>query len=144
MSIVDYGKIECSKGIPLPLMVAKVQAGFPSCADEFIEKTLDLNELMIQHPQATSFVRVEGDSMKDAGISSGDILLVDRALTPACGKIVIAIVNGEFLVKRLKIQENGNILLLSENKNYKPLVIDKDSLELQIWGVVTYVIHKAK
>lgn len=126
---------------PLPLADTAVQAGFPSPANDYIEKTLDLNELMIQHPAATFFVRVSGDSMIDAGIQSGDILVVDRSVEPANGKIVVAVVDGEFTVKRL-IKRQGKILLRAENSRFPDLSIDPDS-DFEVWGVVMYVIHKA-
>lgn len=130
-----------SKGsAPHPLAASSVQAGFPSPADDHIERQLDLNELLIQHPAATFYVRVEGDSMLDAGINSGDILIVDRALSPASGKIIIAILNGEFTVKRF-IKKNTKIVLVAENPAYPDIHIQEGS-DFQIWGVVTYVIHK--
>ncbi len=91
--------------LPLPLYLVNVQAGFPSPAEDYLDKTLDLNTLMIAHPAATFFVRVTGDSMRNAGIFSGDILVVDRSLEASDNKIVIAVVGGEFTVKRLKIHE---------------------------------------
>lgn len=127
---------------PLPEFSHKVQAGFPSPADDFIEKQLDLNELMIKHPAATFFVRVEGDSMKNAGIHSGDILVVDRALEASHGKIIVAIVNGEFTVKRMMLTPQG-ISLVPENEAYPVWHIAEES-DFQVWGVVSYVIHKAQ
>ncbi len=118
-----------------------MQAGFPSPAEDYLDKTLDLNELLIAHPAATFFVRVSGDSMQNAGIFSGDILVVDRSLEAADNKIVIAIVSGEFTVKRLKIRE-GRISLVPENPSY-PILEMKEGSDFQVWGVVTYVIHKA-
>jgi DNA polymerase V len=123
-----------------PLFSA-VQAGFPSPADDFMEKMLDLNEHLIQHPAATFFVRVEGDSMMGAGILKGDILIVDRSIEAVSERIVIAVINGEFTVKRLKM-ENGKISLEAENPNYPPISIKKE-WDFQIWGVVTYIIHQA-
>lgn len=127
---------------PLPVASSHVQAGFPSPADDFIEKQLDLNELMVQRPAATFFVRVQGDSMIDAGIQSGDILVVDRSAEPASGKIVVAILNGEFTVKRL-IKKNKKIILQSENSQYPDIGVDPET-NFEVWGVVTYVIHKAR
>lgn len=132
---------EASDPLPLPIFIATVQAGFPSPAENYIDKTLDLNELLISHPAATFFVRVSGDSMRGAGIFSGDTLVVDRSLEPADNKIIVAIVSGEFTVKRLKIKE-GRILLVPENPNY-PILEIKEGCDFQVWGVVTYVIHKA-
>src|SRR5271170_7219676 len=88
------------KSCALPLFAAPVKAGFPSPADDFMEERLDLNEHLIQHPAATFFVRVDGDSMQGAGIHKGDILIVDRALEPMSGRIVVAVIDGAFTVKR--------------------------------------------
>jgi DNA polymerase V len=127
---------------PLPQFVSGVQAGFPSPADDFVENQLDLNQLMVPHPTSTFFVRVEGDSMRDAGINNGDTLVVDRSLVPVSGKIIVAIINGEFTVKRF-ITDNKGVYLMPENKNFPTLKIAPDS-DFQVWGVVTYVIHKAQ
>src|SRR5271170_4231392 len=89
-----------------PLFSSTISAGFPSPADEFIEAKLDLNELLVKHPVATFFMRVSGNSMQDCGIQDKDILIVDRSLTPTNGKIVIAIINGQLTVKRLKKTKN--------------------------------------
>lgn len=123
----------------LPIFTAPVSAGFPSPADDYIEKKLDLNEELIKHPAGTFFVRVQGDSMKDAGILNGDLLIVDRSLTPKEGQVIVAVLNGEFTVKRIKrIQKK--LFLLPENENYKPIEII-EGMDFRIWGVVTYAIH---
>ena len=123
----------------IPLFQAAVAAGFPSAADDCIEKKLDLNELLIKHPAATFFVRVEGDSMLNAGIHSGDILVVDRSLPATYGKIIVAIFNGEFTVKRLLFKQSKKILS-PENPLYPVIEIPTES-DFQVWGVVTSVIH---
>lgn len=133
--------LDSKKKVLLPLYQSPVTAGFPSPAEDFVEKKLDLNELIIKHPAATFFVRVQGDSMKDASIKSGDILVVDRSLTAKDGSIVIAILNGEFTVKRLK-KFKERIFLMPENANYLPIEISEQD-EFEIWGCVSYVIHKA-
>lgn len=117
-------------------------AGFPSPADDFIERQLDLHELLVVHPEATFFVRVQGDSMIGAGMHSGDILVVDRSLSAAHGKIVVALLNGAFTVKRLIIR-GKKITLAAENPRYPHLEITEGS-EFQVWGVVTYVIHRTR
>ena len=122
-----------------PLFISRISAGFPSPADDYIEKKLDLNEHLIKNPAATFFLKVEGESMLDAGIHSGDILIVDRAVHPASGNIVIARLNGELTVKRLR-KEKGDIFLEPANARYKPMKID-ESVEFEIWGVVKHVIH---
>ncbi|MBS0626260.1 MAG: translesion error-prone DNA polymerase V autoproteolytic subunit [Verrucomicrobia bacterium] len=125
---------------PLPFFEGGVKAGFPSPADDYGEMRLDLNEHLIQHPAATFYVKVDGDSMTGAGIHRGDILIVDRSLEAVSGKIVIAVVNGEFTVKRVR-KAGREIWLEAENPNFPPMKIDP-AWDFQIWGVVTYVIHK--
>jgi DNA polymerase V len=117
-----------------------VQAGFPSPADDYIERYLDLNSEFIKHPAATFLLRTTGDSMIDAGIFSGDILIVDRSLEPSDGKIVIAALDGELTVKRLSRQK-GRVQLVAANTNYKPIDIT-DEHDVVIWGVVTLVLHE--
>jgi DNA polymerase V len=123
----------------LPLFTGKVAAGFPSPADDYIEKTLDLNELLIKKPAATFFARAQGESMLGAGIHHNDILVVDRSMDPMPGHIVICALNGELTVKRLA-KDGERWQLKAENPAYPDMVIH-DDLELVIWGVVTNVIH---
>jgi DNA polymerase V len=125
--------------LALPLFLSRVPAGFPSPADDYVEKRLDLNEHLIDHPAATFFVRVKGDSMEGAGIRDGDLLVVDRALEPGHGRIVIAVVNGELTVKRLALRE-GEAWLEPENPAYAPLKLT-EGLDCIVWGVVKHVIH---
>ncbi|KAA3632084.1 MAG: LexA family transcriptional regulator [Calditrichaeota bacterium] len=122
-----------------PIFTEQVAAGFPSPADDYLEGNLDLNKYLVKHPVATYFVRVTGDSMVGAGIHEGDILIVDRSLEPVSRRIVIAVVDGELTVKRL-IRRNGKVMLMPENDKYKPIEI-KDEVDLEIWGVVTTVLH---
>ena len=126
----------------LPLYASTVSAGFPSPADDYIENKLDLNTHLIKHPSATFFLKVSGDSMKNAGIQSGDMLIVDKSLQPTDGKVVIAAVEGELTVKRLSLLK-GRVKLIPENNSY-PVIDITDSQELVIWGVVTYVIHAVR
>ncbi len=127
--------------LSIPLYVESVSAGFPSPAQDFVERTLDLNELCIQHPSATFFVRAQGDSMVEAGIHSGDILVVDRSLTARHGDIVIACLHGEMTVKTLELKPH--VLLRPKNKAYRPIEITEES-QLEIFGVVTGVVRKLK
>lgn len=129
-----------STAIVRPLFLSRVKAGFPSPADDYLEGKLDLNEHLIKHKAATFFVRVSGNSMEGAGIFDGDLLIVDRALEPKHKSVVIAVVNGEFTVKRIK-KEKGRVWLMPENKDYSPMEL-KDGSECEVWGVVTNVIHK--
>lgn len=128
--------------VSLPLFSSRVQGGFPSPAEDYIEKQLDLNELLIEHPVATFYVRVEGDSMIGAGIHSGDLLVVDRSLNAQSGKIVVAVYNGEFTVKRF-MKKGAGLFLQPENEGY-PTIPVKEGDDFQVWGVVTYVIHRAE
>ncbi len=140
MHIIDIQHIPEPSDSKLPLIATSINAGFPSPADDFIDTKLDLNEHLIKHPAATFFVRVSGDSMKRAGIYAEDILIVDRSLEPQNNSIIIAILNGELIVRRLKIHAK-RIFLLPENSTYKPVEVTEDE-EFRIWGVVTSVIHK--
>ncbi len=130
------------KSLKQPLFLTPVQAGFPSPADDFIEKKMDLNEFLIKNPPATFFVKVEGDSMIDAQISSGDILVVDRSIDATDKKIIIANLMGEFTVKRIRIIDK-DFFLEAQNPKYPPIKIT-DDMDFEIFGVVTYIIHKAK
>lgn len=126
----------------LPLFIARVSAGFPSPADDHIDKNLDLNEFLIKHPAATFFVRVAGNSMINAGIRNGDLLIVDKALEPADNKIVVAALNGELTVKRIR-KIKGKLFLAPENQDYQPIEIEPES-QFEVWGVVTHVIQTLK
>ncbi|MFH1379382.1 MAG: translesion error-prone DNA polymerase V autoproteolytic subunit [bacterium] len=126
----------------MPLVTAKISAGFPSPADDYIDKKIDLNEYLIKHPAATFFVRVVGDSMINAGIRSGDLLIVDRAIEPADNKIIIAVLDGELTVKRIHKRKN-KLFLAAENPAFNPIEITS-AMNFEVWGVVTYVIHSIK
>jgi DNA polymerase V len=130
---------DCTTHCALPLYRTPVKAGFPSPATNYIEGSLDLNAYLIKHPAATSFMRTEGDSMVGAGIYSGDLLIVDRSLNIIPGKVVIAAVNGTFLIKRLQLID-GRPYLVSANPAYAPIPITQES-ECLIWGVVSTSIH---
>jgi len=122
-----------------PIFMATVPAGFPSPAADYEEGKLDLNRHLIRNPAATFFVRVTGDSMLKAGIHSGDLLVVDRSIEPRDKNVVIAVVNGELTVKRIRIRKN-KLTLVAENEAYKSQEINEE-IELEVWGVVTNVIH---
>jgi DNA polymerase V len=123
----------------IPLSEESVPAGFPSPAEGYIEKALDLNEHLIHHPSATFFVRADGESMTGAGIFPGDLLLVDRSLNPVNGSVVIAVIDGDFTVKRLSL-DRGKICLLSENDKFESITITEEQ-SFQVWGVVAFSIH---
>lgn len=123
----------------LPLFASPASCGFPSPAQDYVEATLDLNQLCISRPAATYFVRAAGDSMREAGIQEGDLLVVDRSITARHGDTVIACVDGEFTVKQLQI--TPMLALLPANPDYQPLYLQAEQ-SLEIFGVVTFVIHK--
>jgi DNA polymerase V len=122
------------------LFEGRVPAGFPSPAADYEENKLDLNKYLIKHPVATFFVRVIGDSMVGAGISCGDLLIVDRSLEPRDKNVIIAALDGELTVKRIRIRKD-KITLVPENDNYPAKQISQD-MDFEIWGVVTSVIHQ--
>jgi DNA polymerase V len=124
----------------LPLFACAVSAGFPSPADDYMECKLDLNEHLIKRPSATFFARASGDSMIGAGIHDGDLLIVDRSISPENGKIVIAAVFGDLTVKRY-VRDKEKAYLYPENSKYKPIEITGEE-EVYVWGVVTNVVHK--
>ena len=131
---------EDSSHAEIPLFAEGVAAGFPSPAMGDLNGTLDLNRLCISHPAATYFVRARGDSMVGAGIDDGDILVVDRSITPTNRRIIIASVNGEFTVKRFE-KTSTRMRLLPENPAYKPITITPE-LGAEFFGVVTFIIKK--
>lgn len=126
--------------LSLPLYSSKVPAGFPSPADDHMEGKLDLNTHLVKHPTATFFVKASGDSMIGAGIHDGDILVVDRSLEPRQSRIVIAAVDGQLTVKRLK-KKGKKIFLVPENKKFRSIELNENN-DVKVWGVVTSVIHK--
>lgn len=134
-------KPEISVPLEIPLAESGVHAGFPSPADDFLEGSLDLNSLVIRHPEATFFARVEGDSMKDEGIVEGDILVVDKSIEPYDGCLAVAFVDGEFTLKRVRM-EPDKILLVPANAKYKVIEIFPDN-DFAVWGVVNYIVKKA-
>lgn len=121
------------------LFADKVAAGFPSPATDYQERRLDLNQMLVAHPETTFFLRAKGLSMLGAGIHDGDVMVVDRLIEPAHGHVVIAVVDGEFTVKRL-YRQGQVIKLMAENPDF-PDITFKEWQELLVWGVVTYVVH---
>lgn len=141
MHITKIWSYEPKTRLELPLFQVCISAGFPSPADDNIDKHPDLNELLIAHPASTYFVRVEGDSMIEAGIQSGDIIIVDWSLEPQSGDIVIAMINGEFVVKTFHRQPNNKkCFLLAGNPKYPPIEIT-ETMNLEVRGVVTSGLH---
>ena len=128
-----------TKNFRIPLLADSVSAGFPSPADDYTEENIDLNEHLISNPFSTFFLRVKGDSMINAGIKNKDLIIVDKSLRARPGNIVIAMIDGEFTIKRLSIK-NNELYLKAENHNY-PDFRFKNHIDVQIWGVVIYSIH---
>ena len=128
-----------TKRFRIPLLNDSVSAGFPSPADDYTEENIDLNEHLISNPFSTFFLRVKGDSMINAGIKDKDLIIVDKSLIAKPGNIVIAMIDGEFTIKRLSIK-NDELYLKAENHNY-PDFNFKNHIDVQIWGVVIYSIH---
>lgn len=123
------------------LLARPVPAGFPSPADDYVEARISLDEYLVRHREATFFLRVEGDSMRGLGIFDGDLLVVDRALVPVEGSVVIAVVDGAFTVKQLYRTSGGGAVLKAANPAYADIAISADS-ELVVWGVVRWAIHR--
>ncbi|HNW99721.1 MAG TPA: translesion error-prone DNA polymerase V autoproteolytic subunit [Bacteroidales bacterium] len=138
--MLEFFKPDKSKTLLLKLFTNTISAGFPSPAEDFLDKKLDLNEYLIKNPSATFLVRVNGNSMIDAGIFNGDILIVDRSVEATNGRIVIGVINGEFTVKRI-IKSGKKVFLKPENEKFKPIELTED-MDFKIWGVVIYTIHK--
>ena len=125
----------------LTFFTSKIKAGFPSPADSYLQKKLDLNELLIDDAESTYFVEVSGESMKDAGILDGDILIVNKSKSPKNDDIIIAVVDGDLTVKRYVKKSNGKTFLMAENPDYPPIELGGE-METSCWGVVTASIHR--
>lgn len=143
MDEIKFITSEFSTTLALPFADGGIRAGFPSPAQDYVDLSLDLNRDLIQNPAATFYAKVIGDSMKDAGILPGDLLVIDRSVEAYDGCKAVCFLNGEFTVKELDFHErsHGIIWLKPYNDAYEPIKVTKE-MELTIWGVVTYVIHK--
>lgn len=138
--LLEFYTPDYSTKMELPYIDAGIRAGFPSPADDFIELSIDLNKHLIKHKDTTFFATVKGHSMKNAGIYDGDLLIIDKSLEPQNDKIAICQIDGEFTVKRIKIE--GNVVwLIAENEDFKPIKVTPEN-ELIIWGIVTASIKK--
>jgi DNA polymerase V len=124
--------------LELPFVDEGISAGFPSPALDFVNLTIDLNKHLIKHPSATFYGRVKGQSLKNAGINDNDLLIIDRSIEPANGKIAVCYIDGEFTAKRIKKTKN-ELWLIPENDDYQAIKIEEEN-NLIIWGVVTHVI----
>lgn len=131
-------KVDAGTFMPLPYADGGIKAGFPSPAQDYISQAIDLNKELIHHPACTFYGRVSGDSMKDAGLSDGDILVIDKSLEPQSGDMAVCYIDGEFTIKYIRIESNI-IWLIPANEAYKPIKVTPEN-EFQIWGIVTYSI----
>jgi DNA polymerase V len=128
--------------LSLPLADGGIKAGFPSPAQDFLDQAIDLNKELVRHPASTFYGRVRGDSMEDAGIYDGDILVIDKSLEPRDGDVAVCFVDGEFTIKHIRMEENL-IWLVPANKHYQPIKVTQEN-EFLIWGIVTYSIKKQR
>jgi SOS response umuD protein. serine peptidase. MEROPS family S24 len=131
---------ERAEGAEAPLAQSGVHAGFPSPADDFIERRLDLGRALVPHPEATFFARVEGDSMKDECIEDGDLLVVDKSVEAADGDLTVSYLDGEFTLKRIRLRE-GKTRLVPANPRYEMIEVTPEN-DFSVWGVVTFVVKK--
>jgi DNA polymerase V len=135
---IDFFSAIAEIDLQLPYVEKGISAGFPSPADDFIDATIDLNKEFIKNPSATFYGRVKGNSMKNAGIDNGDLLIIDKSLEPKDGKIAVCYIDGEFTVKRIKLDKDC-LWLVPENDLYKPIKVTVDN-DFIVWGMVVHVI----
>ena len=137
---LQFPPISGHTSFQITLMNSAVAAGFPSPAEDHLDLPIDLNKYLVKNPAATFYVRVDGDSMDEADIHQGDILIVDRSESHGTGSVVLAVLNGEFTVKKL-IKKGNELYLESSNSVYAPIKIEIET-DFKVWGVGTYVIHR--
>jgi len=140
MSISIYSPDQSFK-LALPDVGRQITAGFPSPAEDYLEATLDLNKALIKNPSATFYGRVKGVSMKDAGAEDGDLLVIDKSLPYRHNNLAVCFINGEFTLKRIKV-EGDALILKPANRDY-PAIVVNDAADFTVWGIVTYIIKKA-
>ena len=134
--IINFRK---NKKTKIKLYTTSISAGFPSPAEDHMDISLDINEYLVKHPSSTFYIYVKGDSMIDSGIFDGDLLIVDRSLEVKSNSVVVAVIDGDFTVKKIK-KDSGNLYLIPQNKKYKPILLE-NNMDFQIWGIVTHTIH---
>ena len=137
---LEFYNLETYKLNTISLFEGSVPAGFPSPADDAMDLDLNLHDYLVRNPAQTFCVKAIGESMKDAGIQSGDVMLVDRVIEPENRSIVLAVIDSEFTVKRVNVSDK-KLYLMPENENFTPIEITQE-MDFKVWGVVTYVIHK--
>ena len=133
-------KVDAESHLPLPYADEGIRAGFPSPAQDYMELAIDLNKELIKHPTSTLYGRVVGDSMKDEGIEEGDILVIDKSLELMDDDLAVCFIDGDFTVKRVRLESDAAWLVPS-NVKYPPIKVTKDN-EFMVWGIVTYTIKK--
>lgn len=132
---------DLSSELALDFADVGIRAGFPSPAQEYMD-SIDLNKELVRHPATTFYARAVGDSMKDCGIDDGDLLVIDKSIEPQNGDIVVAYIDGEFTLKRVKLEADGSCLwLMPANKDYPPIQVTEEN-EFVVWGVLTYNIKR--
>ena len=136
--MMDLYSADTESALALPVVEGGISAGFPSPAMDFVDASIDMNRHLVRHPSATFYGRVHGDSLKNAGITDGDLLVIDKSLEPVNGKIAVCFIDGEFTAKRIKITKE-EVWLVPENENYKPIRVTAEN-DFLIWGIVTHVI----
>lgn len=139
---IDILELSSSENINISFLNNKIPAGFPSPAQDADSDILDLNRELIHSPSSTFCARVSGDSMIDCGINDGDLLIIDKALTPHDGSIAVCYIDGDFTVKRISVQNDG-IFLMPANHKYRPIPVSEDN-NFQVWGIVTHIIKTVR
>lgn len=140
MKRIEIYKADISSSLSLPIADEGIRAGFPSPAQDFMDLSIDLNQELVKHPSSTFYGRVKGDSMIDAGVHDGDVLIIDKSLEPKDGDMAVCFIDGEFTIKYIKIEKKV-IWLVPANKNFQPIKVTEDNNFL-IWGIVTYCITR--
>lgn len=135
---IDLFQADTASSVQLPYADNGIQAGFPSPAQDHISESIDLNRELIRHPAATFYGRVDGDSMIGEGIESGDIIVIDRSIEPADGDLTVCCIDGDFTLKRIRL-ERDRVWLIPSNEAYDPILVTPDN-RFEVWGVVTYTI----
>jgi DNA polymerase V len=141
MSISIFSLADGPK-LPMPYVGSQIVAGFPSPAEDYLENMLDLNQTLIKNPSATFFGRVKGNSMCDAGVDPGDLLVIDKSLRYRNGALAVCFLDGEFTLKKIKRDPEGHVWLMPANNEFKPISVPAEA-EFMVWGIVTYIIKKA-
>jgi DNA polymerase V len=139
---VDIFTPDLSSHLPLPYADQGIQAGFPSPAQDYISESLDLNREIVMHPAATFYGRVSGESMIGDGIDPGDIIVIDRSLEPEDGDLAVCCLDGDFTLKRIRLEKN-RIWLVPSNEKFDPILVTPDS-QFEVWGVVTHTIKRSR